>query len=249
MPAIRIYTASPINPTKASGVTPQTAAPDGTEAQVGAAQTAYSPNTYPDAHPGAQPSSSVPTGTSWAPSIPRITPSTTAVYVSPPGPQPGAVPTAPRRGCDLPPPPKVGESLRTEQCQPTQAPRSPQMTAYAPLGVPEVPARRSSASIPIPSPFLDPLGGRSDGGDLSHPPGYHQNVNASEFNSTQREAHDLAIAREDAQRRSISHRVSVAIEGGDDDDGVWGAAKKWASVAGEGLAAAEQEVWKRLNKD
>lgn len=120
------------------------------------------------------------------------------------------------------------------------------MTAYAPLGVPEVPARRSSASIPIPSPFLDPLGGRSDGGDLSHPPGYHQNVNASEFNSTQREAHDLAIARED---RSISHRVSVAIEGGDDDDGVWRAAKKWASVAGEGLAAAEQEVWKRLNKD
>lgn len=84
---------------------------------------------------------------------------------------------------------------------------------------------------------------------MSHPPGYHQNVNASEFNSTQREAHDLAVAREDAQSRSMSHRVSVAIEGGDDNDGVWGAAKKWASVAGEGLAAAEQEVWKRLNKD
>ena len=38
--------------------------------------------------------------------------------------------------------------------------------------------------------------------------------------------------------------------GYDGDDGsVWDTAKKWAASAGESLAAAEQEVWKRINKD
>ena len=36
---------------------------------------------------------------------------------------------------------------------------------------------------------------------------------------------------------------------GDEDDGVWDTAKKWAVAAGEGLAAAENEVWRRINKD
>ncbi|KAF7544545.1 hypothetical protein G7Z17_g9865 [Cylindrodendrum hubeiense] len=228
MPAIPIHTASPINPTKASDVTPQTAVPDA-------------------AQPGAQPSLPVPTGTSWAPSNPQPVPTPTAAYVSPPAPQPGAFPTPPSRVTELPPP-KVGETLQTEQPQATLVPRSPQMAAYAPLGAPEVPATRPSATIPIPSPFLDPLGGRSGGGDLLHPPGYYQNVNASEFNSSQRAAHDAAVARDEAQRMSISHRMALAVDAGD-DEGVWGTAKKWASVAGGGLAAAEQEVWKRINKD
>jgi hypothetical protein len=32
------------------------------------------------------------------------------------------------------------------------------------------------------------------------------------------------------------------------DDGVWGAAKKWAHNAGDSLAAAESEVWRRINQ-
>ena len=32
------------------------------------------------------------------------------------------------------------------------------------------------------------------------------------------------------------------------DDGVWGAAKKWAQAAGGSIAAAEDEVWRRINK-
>lgn len=33
------------------------------------------------------------------------------------------------------------------------------------------------------------------------------------------------------------------------DESVWGAAKKWAAAAGDSLAKAENEVWKRINKD
>jgi hypothetical protein len=30
---------------------------------------------------------------------------------------------------------------------------------------------------------------------------------------------------------------------------VWDTAKKWAASAGDSIAAAENEVWKRINKD
>lgn len=33
------------------------------------------------------------------------------------------------------------------------------------------------------------------------------------------------------------------------DESVWGTAKKWAYAAGDSLAKAENEVWKRINKD
>lgn len=33
------------------------------------------------------------------------------------------------------------------------------------------------------------------------------------------------------------------------EDSVWGTAKKWAVAAGNNLAAAEHEVWKKINKD
>ncbi|KPM42648.1 hypothetical protein AK830_g3934 [Neonectria ditissima] len=263
MPAIPIYTASPINASKASGITPHTVPPDGTEEQVGATKTTSlpSPNTYPAAQPGAQPWFPTPTGTLAVPPNPAPTPTRTVEYDSPPAPQPGAFPLSPRRasevspsvrrgsyvappprrGSELPPPPKVGESLRDDQPQAPLVPMPPQM-AYTPLGAPELAARRSSTTtMPVPSAFMDPLGGRSDDGDLCHPPGYHQNINASEFNSSQRAAHDASVERS-------SHRMSLSGDL-DDDEGVWGAAKKWASAASEGLAAAEHEVWKRINKD
>jgi hypothetical protein len=64
-------------------------------------------------------------------------------------------------------------------------------------------------------------------------------VHASEFSSAQRAAHEASVAQE---RRP-------SLIGDDDEEGVWSAAKKWASAAGESLAAAEHEVWKRINKE
>jgi hypothetical protein len=64
-------------------------------------------------------------------------------------------------------------------------------------------------------------------------------VHASEFSSAQRAAHEASVSQE---RRP-------SLIGDNDEEGVWSAAKKWASAAGESLAAAEHEVWKRINKE
>lgn len=34
----------------------------------------------------------------------------------------------------------------------------------------------------------------------------------------------------------------------EDEDGAWAAAKKWAQSAGTSIAAAEDELWRRINK-
>jgi hypothetical protein len=73
------------------------------------------------------------------------------------------------------------------------------------------------------------LGGGSN--DLSHPPGYHQNAGADQFTSQQRHQASLAEGRTY-----------------DGEEGVWDQAKKWATGVGGSLAAAESEVWKRINK-
>lgn len=71
---------------------------------------------------------------------------------------------------------------------------------------------------------------------LDHPPGYHQNVNASELDEYHQQA---ALGRND----SAGARADAAGE-----EGLWGAAKKLAQGAGEKLVTAESEVWKRINK-
>jgi hypothetical protein len=75
--------------------------------------------------------------------------------------------------------------------------------------------------------------GGGDAQGLSHPPGYHQNANASELDRYQRSATE--------QRESD--------DSGSGLDGVWGAAKKLAQQTGERLAAVETEVWKKINKE
>lgn len=80
---------------------------------------------------------------------------------------------------------------------------------------------------------------------MSHPPGYQQNINATEFSSAQRAAHHASVAE----------NPSGSIFGGGgggyagDDASIWDTAKKWATAAGESLAAAENEVWKKINKE
>ncbi|PTD10642.1 hypothetical protein FCULG_00008713 [Fusarium culmorum] len=150
-----------------------------------------------------------------------------------PAAQPGARPSMPA---------PTGAPQAFAPTQPTQMP--PQMS-YAPVsnGSEFTVPRSSTVTAAGPSPMagLGPtavLGG-TGGSDLSHPPGYHQNVHASEFTSSQRATHEASVSQE---RRP-------SLIGDDEGEGVWSAAKKWASAAGESLAAAENEVWKRINKD
>lgn len=75
---------------------------------------------------------------------------------------------------------------------------------------------------------------------LEHPPGYVQDPHASEMNKYQRAAQE-ALDREDAERRGSSGEG----EGG----GVWGSVKGAVAAAGGKIAAAEEQVWKRINKD
>ncbi|KAF5607275.1 hypothetical protein FPANT_967 [Fusarium pseudoanthophilum] len=242
MPPIPIHTSSPITAAKASGITPKTAHSDAPVAPAEVPASNEVPtSTYPAAQPGARPSMPAPTGAP-QPSA-NIQPTSTRAVVdsSPPAPQPGAVPE-PQNGAYLPPPPKAGETLRETQTQFT-----PAQVPYAPISSgSEFATTRSvttAAPLPGPSPMagLGPTGvpGGGSGSDLSHPPGYHQNVHASEFSSAQRAAHEASVSQE---RRP-------SLIGDNDEEGVWSAAKKWASAAGESLAAAEHEVWKRINKE
>lgn len=252
MPPIQIHTASPINASEASGPTQQTEAaqaqdPSGLpQNQVGATATSSNrQQQYPAAQPGATTSLPVQTASAQAYSIPRPTPTKTTDDVSqPPPPQPGAVPVPMAVSkSTLPPPPEAGEAYQPPAPTPaTQAtvPYPPQMA----IPPPTLPAQRGSSTSTtaangpqITGPRPIPLGG-DPALSLEHPPGYQQDVSASEFNSHQRAAHNAAMA-------SAAERGSQAPS----DEGVWDTARKWAAAAGGSLAAAEQEVWRRINKE
>lgn len=84
---------------------------------------------------------------------------------------------------------------------------------------------------------------------LEHPPGYQQDVNADALNRYQRAAQN-ALEEEERRTRRTSSAAAVGLGGlAGDEDGVWSGAKKMMAAAGEKLAAAEGEVWKRINKD
>jgi hypothetical protein len=99
------------------------------------------------------------------------------------------------------------------------------------------PAQQSGTSAAVASAPTYSTQGSASGQNLEHPPGYHQNENASEPDKYQRAAMQA--------HKDTNYRQQSLAE----DDGVWGAAKKWAHSTGEVLAAAETEVWKRINKE
>ncbi|KAI0104165.1 hypothetical protein GGR51DRAFT_234267 [Nemania sp. FL0031] len=247
MAPIPVYTNSPITAAKPDGVTPRTDAPAKTnKASVSASPT----STYTPAHatptaataaaaaqPGAAPSLPRPTGSAVAqPYSPlQPTPTTSIASASPAPPQPGSVPVS-----SLPPPPKAGERYQP----PTQAPPATtsmpipyQMAIPAPTApYPSQQRGTSTATMASPSPYgaqipsaTAGIGGHNTQ-SLSHPPGYQQNSNASEFDRYQRSA---------MEQRELD----------DGGSGLWDAAKKLAQQTGERLVAAENEVWKRINKE
>ncbi|KAL6866955.1 hypothetical protein J3F83DRAFT_739430 [Trichoderma novae-zelandiae] len=236
---VPVYTASPITaPTKASGITPQTGLPEDEEQSVRPQPTTTSPQSstaYPPAQPGARPSLPVQTG------VPQLSgryipSSTTQNDASPPPPQPGAMPSPPGKS-SLPPPPKAGETLQQPQAQtmpmPPQMSYSPPATTYTAQGGTSSSASTAySPNVPQPT-FLQ--GGQPAEPDFSHPPGYQQNANATDFSRDQREAYHASFTQDYDQA--------------DGEEGIWNTAKKWAAAAGDSIAAAENEVWKRINRD
>ncbi|OBR14006.1 hypothetical protein CH63R_02732 [Colletotrichum higginsianum IMI 349063] len=260
MPAIPIFKDTPINASKASGATPQTEEPHSnvnpnnaselSHSQVGApvpapalAPSSTSQQPYPPAQPGATPSLPVQTASAQAYPAPRPTPTQRTDDVSPPPPQPGAAPVPVAGIPTLPPPPKAGEAYHPPAPTPaTQvtAPYPPQMGIPPPTMSHSV-LRGSSTSTANGPQMTGPrpiaLGG-DPASSLEHPPGYQQDVSASEFSSHQRAAHQAAVIS--SAERGFQARP---------DEGVWDTAKKWAQAAGGSLAAAEQEVWRRINKD
>ncbi|KAJ8114522.1 hypothetical protein ONZ43_g4884 [Nemania bipapillata] len=108
------------------------------------------------------------------------------------------------------------------------APTAPQPSKQRGTATATMASSSSPYAAQLPSAITG-VGG-DDAQSLSHPPGYQQNVNASEFDRYQR----------------------TAMEQHELDDGgssLWDAAKKLAQQTGERLVAAESEVWKRINKE
>lgn len=250
MAPVPVYTNSPFTvATEPDGATPQTAAPGASgskkEAAPVATTTTTTQSSYPQAQPGAAPSHPVQT---MPPQVqaPALQATATQPFRAegPPAPQPGAAPTLAGATSHLPPPPKAGEkyvpppppttSLAASASYPHQMAIPPPTMAY-----PAQQLGTATAFAPSPAYAQAPTGivGQSGQSSLDHPPGYHQNVNAAGLDQYQSQA----IARnESADRRQLD---------GTEEEGVWGAAKKWAAGAGEKLAAVEGEVWKRINKD
>ncbi|KAI0380957.1 hypothetical protein F5Y04DRAFT_88684 [Hypomontagnella monticulosa] len=239
MAPIQVYTDSPIAAAKASGVTPQTAQPSSASKPAATTASPTSPNqaSYPPAQPGA------------APSLPTPTTASSRSYVpphplnqnDPPAPQPGAVPSPSRpTGANLPPPPKAGEKLQLFQQAPENQPPMPypQQMSIPPPTAPYPSQQRGTAAASAPTPANSGQGPTTLSGSrihsLEHPPGYHQNTNASEL---------------DRYQRSAIQQSELEENRTDDSGGVWETAKKWAQQTGEKLAAAENEVWKKINKE
>lgn len=269
MPAIPIYSQSPISAAKPDGTTPQTAAAAGQPVdskQFTPTQT--SPSSVP--YPAAQPGVSIPGPTAvpsqrYAPAL-QPTPTTSQpISNGPPPPQPGGVPvlpgSSPPAKSTLPPPPKVGETYQPPAPAPAQAPAVTAAPRYPPpqMGIPppNVPTTASrgatstanptlgarSAHAPVPLGQPQPVGG-SSGAGLNHPPGYQQAVNAGEFDAQQR-----AAQFGNNSSSGYGQGGNQSYGEGEDGEGYWDAAMKFAKTAGDKLSAAETEVWKRINKE
>ncbi|GAP89357.1 hypothetical protein SAMD00023353_3700990 [Rosellinia necatrix] len=243
MAPVPVYTNSPITAAKPDGVAPKTASAADPSCQAGKAPplptSGYTPVTYAAARQGATPSLPGPTGSAAAQPYSHLqpTPTTSMGNASPAPPQPGSVPVS-----SLPPPPKAGEkhqpSIQTHAPPTTTMPVPHQMAIPTPVA-PHPSQQRGTSTTPMASslPYGTqlPSGPTASSGDgtqsLSHPPGYQQNVNASELGRYQR-----SVGMEEHQ-----------LDGS--ESSIWGAAKKLAQQTGERLAAAENEVWKKINKE
>ena len=269
MSGIPIHTESPISSAKARGTTPEGGSTSNFPASNVAAITASNIPDYPSARPGAS-----------APAPTPTRPRAADAPHGPPPPQPRATPNPSSSAItakpSLPPPPKVGEVLRSpEYYSPAQAtptkpvqsqPYPQQMTLPSPItsnGQP--PASTSSTSIHpsfASTPFLStpqqarPIsanpspssGGGGDGASLEHPPGYIQNPYASDLTPDQRFATEQASQPAGSQTLGYSDRRETSNAGFEDEEGVWGMAKKWAKGASDTVGGYVNEMNEKISK-
>lgn len=263
MAPIPIFTQSPVNAAKADGVTPETAKlpnPHSTPKRPEATTTTAPPPTcalpYPAPQPGARPAGPIETPTPTATHITTVNARHTPVAAttgtasqgeaSPPPPQPGAVPIPPSRTA-LPPPPKATESKGRDpgkagpswvesspKAMPPQMAMEPPTTPHSQRGTSTV------AGLTGPRPTsLSEIG--TGAGPASNPQGYQQGLHQHlGFTPAGPSGYQQPLYS------GRGHTDTTAKEG--EDDGVWEAAKKWAQAAGGSIAAAEDEVWRRINK-
>ncbi|KAL2753367.1 hypothetical protein ACRALDRAFT_1077542 [Sodiomyces alcalophilus JCM 7366] len=241
MPPVRIHSSSPINAAKAQGTSPKTDTPEARPAQAAPSNTRgqdifpTSSQPYPPPQPGARPAAPTQTGTTQAsPTPPPPTRTQKQDDTGPPPPQPGAVPTlpGPRPGQTYQPPQPTPASTASTPFPAQMSVPSPTTSYSAQIG------SGTSTSIPhLAGPAPVNLGSTS-ANNYSHPPGYQQNTGAANFSSYQQPA------------GQNSWMETAGRDGSMDEtgDGVWDTAKRWARTAGENLAAAEKEVWRKINE-
>lgn len=252
-----------------SSSAPATTAASTTATTTATTTSAPRPPGYPNAQPGAvatRPTLPVQTGAPQTSGTSLYQPTPTTQHVrdqNPPAPQPGAVPVPPEMRSQIPPPPKAGESMQhrtqppaaagvvstttTSAPVPLQSGMPPQVSYPAPnlsysgqvgssstISAHAAPAA-SSGSGALPTASLGELGPDDK---FSHPPGYQQNALASAETSS----HLQAGGTYQGTYLPRSHDEDQ------DDESLWGMARQWATAAGNSLAQAENEVWKRINK-
>lgn len=266
MSGVPIHTGSPISSAKARGSTPE----GGSTPSIPASTTVITASNtlgYPSARPGAGAPAPTPTRSQ-----------ATAVHHGPPPPQPGATPisssTPVNAKPSLPPPPKVGEMLRSpEYYSPAQAtptksvqsqPYLQQMTLPSPVasnGQPPAsttsttfqPSFGSAHSLsfpqrPTPVNLSSVSGGGRDGASLEHPPGYVQNPYASDLTPDQRYATEQASQSGGSQALGYNERRETSNAGFEDEEGVWGMAKKWAKGASDTVGGYVNEMNEKISK-
>ena len=144
----------------------------------------------------------------------------------------------------LPPPPKAGEPMPAIT-MPAQMSVPPPQQNYTPTHSTSTYSPPERAGGPttinfgaVPAPTQTSVG--------SHPPGYHQNLNAQEMSSAQRASLDA-----EESRGSFAHNLELGGDSSNDlsAGSVWNTMKSYATFAGNKLAETEKEVWKRINKD
>lgn len=266
MSGVPIHTHSPITAAKATAITPQTSYPPPSSTSSSEATTTVT-STAPIYSP-AQPGSAV--------AKPTATKALSTSY-GPPLPQPGAVPTASATQIapqsSLPPPPKAGDKIKPSEyyvpSQPTHAtPVQPQpypsqmmlpaqhhsdgqhsgSTKSTTVG-PQFPLLRSPPSTQ--NPQLNP-GGESVS-SLEHPPGYAQNPYASDMTPDQRFATEQANQSGGSMALGYTDAGVNNRAGFQDDESVWGMAKKWAKGAsdtvGDYVTDMNEKISRNLNNE
>lgn len=131
-------------------------------------------------------------------------------------------------------------------------PYPPQMAIPAPTAA--YPAQQHGTITAAGSSLVTTLPGYAAGGQsLQHPQGYQQDANAA----SGLDRYQASAAQRGGGGGGGGAYYSPAATAGADseqgrqspEEGVWDTAKKWAQATGQKLAAAEGEVWKRINKE